>query len=219
MDVTSDTSVQSTIETVLAREGRLDILINNAGAALAGAVEDTSTDEARQQFDVNFFGVMRVCRAAIPHMRRQRSGYIVNIGSIGGLVAIPYQGFYSASKFALEGFSEALRMELQDFGIRVVIVEPGDHRTNMTQNRGFTAASTSESPYYPRFARAIARMAHDEQNGPPPENIARLIERIVNNPNPRLRYMAGPLVQRAAAWMKRVAPYSATQFALSKYYR
>src|SRR5580700_9890414 len=104
MDVRDDASVRDAVEGVMAREGRIDIVVNNAGIAIAGAVEDTSIEEAIEQFDVNFFGVLRVCRAVLPHMRERRSGYIVNIGSIGGLVAIPFQGLYSASKFALKGF-------------------------------------------------------------------------------------------------------------------
>ena len=116
MDVRDDASVRDAVAQVMAREGRIDIVVNNAGIAIAGAVEDTSIDEAREQFDVNFFGVMRVCRAALPALRNRQAGYIVNIGSIGGLVAIPYQGLYSASKFALEGLSESLRLEMS--GVR-----------------------------------------------------------------------------------------------------
>jgi NAD(P)-dependent dehydrogenase (short-subunit alcohol dehydrogenase family) len=214
MDVTSDSSVQQAIDTILSREGRLDAVINNAGIAIAGAIEDTSLDEARRQFEVNFFGVLRVCRAAIPHMRERRSGHIVNIGSIAGAIAVPYQGLYSASKFALEGLSESLRMELRDFGIRVVLIEPGDHCTSLTSNRTITA-----SPHYPRFKRALARMEHDEQHGPQPENIAGLVQRILANPNPRFRYTAGPPLQRAAVWLKRLGPNALTEFAISKYYR
>ena len=119
-DVTDECSVDQTVAAVLEREGRLDIVVNNAGMGIAGPVEDTSIEQAKPQFEVNFFGAFRVCRAVLPAMRRQGSGYIVNIGSIGGVLAIPYQSMYSASKFALEGLSEALRMEVRPFGIRVV---------------------------------------------------------------------------------------------------
>jgi NAD(P)-dependent dehydrogenase (short-subunit alcohol dehydrogenase family) len=218
MDIRNDASVRDAVSAVIAREGRIDILVNNAGIALAGAVEDTSIEEARDQFDVNFFGVLRTCRAVLPVMREQRAGYIVNIGSIAGLVAIPYQGFYSASKFALEGLSESLRLEVRPFGVHVVLIEPGDHRTGLTDNRRRTAESASNPAYLARFQRAAERMAADEQNGPQPEAVARLLVRIVNNPRPRLRYTAGPTPQRAAIWLKRLMPYALVEKVMDFYY-
>jgi short-subunit dehydrogenase len=218
LDVADDASVTRAIETILAREGRLDALVNNAGFGIAGAIEDTSIDEAREQFEVNFFGVLRMCRAVLPIMRETKAGYIVNIGSIGGLIAIPFQGFYSASKFALEGFSEALRLEVGPLGIHVVLIEPGDHRTSFTQNRRSTRGSDVGSPYRDRFERAIARMASDEQGGPSPEGIARLLHKILNHPHPRLRYTVGPAAQRAAVWMKRTMPYAVMEKIMQDYY-
>jgi NAD(P)-dependent dehydrogenase (short-subunit alcohol dehydrogenase family) len=215
-DVTDDRSVEQAVAAVLDREQRLDILVNNAGMGIAGAVEDTSIEQATRQLDVNFFGAFRVCRAVLPQMRNQRSGYMVNIGSIGGLVAIPYQAMYSASKFALEGFSESLRMEVRPFGIRVVIIEPGDHKTALTQNRRVEVLP--EGPYNASFQAALAKTAHDEQSGPDPERIARLLHRIVNQRNPRLRYTIGPAAQRAAVLLKRLAPYSLVEYVMRTYY-
>src|SRR5579872_2559800 len=134
MDVRDEESVTAGIASIVQREGRLDVIVNNAGIAIAGAVEDTSVEEAKDQFDVNFFGALRVCRAVLPVLRDQRSGTIVNIGSIGGLIALPFQGLYSASKFALEGLSESLRLEVAPFGIHVVLIEPGDQQTPLTEN-------------------------------------------------------------------------------------
>jgi len=218
LDVADDASVTRAIETILAREGRLDALVNNAGFGIAGAIEDTSIDEAREQFEVNFFGVLRMCRAVLPIMRERNAGYVVNIGSIGGLIAIPFQGFYSASKFALEGLSEALRLEVGPLGIHVVLIEPGDHRTSFTQNRRSTRGSEVGSPYRDRFERAIARMASDEQGGPSPEGIARLLHKILNHPHPRLRYTVGPAAQRAAVWIKRAMPYAVMEKIMQDYY-
>jgi NAD(P)-dependent dehydrogenase (short-subunit alcohol dehydrogenase family) len=217
-DVTDDRSVEQAVATVLAREGRLDILVNNAGMGIAGPVESTSIEQAKGQFEVNFFGAFRVCRAVLPAMRRQRSGYIINIGSIGGILAIPYQSMYSASKFALEGLSEALRMEVRPFGIRVVIIEPGDHKTSLTENRQFTEISGATDPYSPSFEAALLKTAHDEQSGPGPEQIARLLHRIVNQRHPRLRYTIGPVPQRAAVWLKRLMPYSILEYSMRTYY-
>jgi NAD(P)-dependent dehydrogenase (short-subunit alcohol dehydrogenase family) len=218
MDVTDDASVREAVARVIAREGRIDIVVNNAGFGIAGAIEDTSVEEAREQFDVNFFGVLRVCRAVLPVLRKQRASYIVNIGSIGGLIAIPYQGLYSASKFALEGLTESLRLEVRQFGVQVVLIEPGDHRTGFTNNRRRTAASEGEPAYRARFDRAVERMAADERNGPAPDAVARLLLRIVRKARPRLRYTAGPVPQRAAIWLKRLMPYALVETLMEYYY-
>jgi NAD(P)-dependent dehydrogenase (short-subunit alcohol dehydrogenase family) len=216
MDVTADRSVEQAVASVLDREGRLDIVVNNAGMGIAGPVENTSIEEAKRQLDVNFFGAFRVCRAVLPAMRTQGSGYIVNIGSIGGLIAIPYQAIYSASKFALEGLSESLRMEVRPFGVKVVLIEPGDHKTAITANR--TEMSAGTDAYNQSFQAALQRTAHDEQSGPGPEQVARLLYRIVNTRDPRLRYTIGPAQQRAAVWLKRLLPYSVTEYSIRSYF-
>jgi len=214
-DVSSNESVTSAVSDILRREGRIDIVINNAGIAVAGAVEDVSLEAAKEQFEVNFFGALRVCRAVLPAMRAQGSGYIINISSIAGLAAVPYQGLYSASKFALEGLSESLRMETRHLGIKVVLVEPGDHRTSFTRNRR-TVAPTE--PYKHRFRQAIERMEKDEQNGPGPAGVAKLIGRIVEMPSPRLRYTVGPAPERAMVWLKRLMPYWVVEATMKNYY-
>lgn len=144
MDVDDDASVAAGVGAIVAREGRLDVLVSNAGIGIAGSLEDTTTQEAKAQFETNFFGNHRVCRAALPHLRAQESSHIVVIGSLAGLFGIPFQGMYSASKFALEGYCESLRIELRHTGVRVAIVEPGDFAT------GFTAAGAPS----PRGAKA-----------------------------------------------------------------
>jgi len=219
MDVTLDASVRAAFDSIFQRESRLDVLVNSAGMGIAGALEDTSPDEAREQFEVNLFGVLRMCRAALPIMRQQGSGCIVNIGSIGGLIAIPYQGVYSASKFALEGLTECLRMEVKSFGIRVVLIEPGDHRTGFTKNRRATKSSSENSAYRAAFECAVGRMARDEQAGPTPEKIARLVHKVIRTRNPRLRYTVGPSAQRAAVWLKRLAPNTPVEKIVTAYYR
>jgi NAD(P)-dependent dehydrogenase (short-subunit alcohol dehydrogenase family) len=212
-DVNDDRPVEQAVATVLNREGRLDIVVNNAGMGMGGAVEDTTIEEAKTLFEVNFFGVLRVCRAVLPAMRSQRSGYFVNIGSIGGLIALPYQAMYSASKFALEGLSEALRMEVRPFGIRVVLIEPGDHKTGLTQSRHVT-----KNTYGRSFEVALARTERDEQNGKGPEPIASLLCRVVNQSNPRLRYTVGPGAQRASVWLKRLLPNGLMEFGVRRYF-
>lgn len=217
MDVTDDASVRRGIEAIMQREGRIDILVNNAGIAIAGPMEAMSIDEAQRQLDVNLFGVFRVCREVLPIMRRQGAGYVVNVGSIGGLIAIPYQALYSASKFALEGMSESLRMEVRPFGINVVLIEPGDTRTEITRNRGVTA-DVARNQIYGSFPAALARTASDEENGPGPENVARVLWKIVNTPSPRLRYTVGPAVQCVAVWLKRLLPNGMLEYGMRRYY-
>ena len=129
MDVDDNESVIQVMEIIVEKTGRLDAVVNCAGFGIAGAVEETSDEEVRAIFETNLLGIVRVCRAAIPTMRTQGSGILINISSIGGRIGLPFQGFYSATKFALEGLIEALRMEIHEFGIRAVLIEPGDFCT------------------------------------------------------------------------------------------
>lgn len=219
MDVADDASVEAAIALVVEREGRIDALVNAAGFGIAGAVEDTSIDEARRQFESNFFGVMRACNVVLPILRRQQSGVIINISSIAGRCAVPFQALYSASKFAVEGFTEALRMESKPFGVRVVLVEPGDFKTNFTQNRVVTRASTEDSPYYRRMRNALSVMEHDETNGPDPIAVARLVERIIADPAPRLRYTTGPIIERVAVHVRSLIPHRLYEALMMRYFR
>jgi NAD(P)-dependent dehydrogenase (short-subunit alcohol dehydrogenase family) len=219
MDVNDEDSVHQSLEIILSREGRLDVVVNSAGYSLVGSVEDTSLAEAQAQFETNFFGVMRVCRAVLPTMRHQQRGCIVNISSIGGLISIPFQGLYCASKFALEGFTEALRGEARPYGIRVVLIEPGDFHTNFTVNRRRVVRADSNSPYFEKFNKAVGVMESDETSGPSPERIAVFLERIVNTSSPRLRYLTGSVLQRLAVSLKKVIPYKLFELLLMKYYR
>jgi NAD(P)-dependent dehydrogenase (short-subunit alcohol dehydrogenase family) len=218
MDVTDADSVQEGVATIVARSGRLDVVANNAGFGFAGAVEDTSIEEAREIFETNFFGVLRVCRATLPYMRERRAGTIINISSLSGLIAQPFQGMYSATKFALEGVSEALRTEVRPFGIHVVLVEPGDTRTAFTANRRQTAASQKASPYAENAQRALAVVERDEQAGIPPERVARLVEHILRQRSPRLRYPVASVTQRFAAVSKKLLPGGLFERALMRYY-
>src|SRR5262249_245829 len=151
-----DDSVTAGVRSVVEKAGRIDAVVNNAGWGLMGAVEDTAIDEAKAQLETNFFGVLRVCRAVLPHMRRQGGGHVVNISSLGGIVGLPFSGLYSASKFALEGVSESLRLETWRFGVRVVLIEPGDFRSNFTQARRMTKASATHDAYREALQRAHA---------------------------------------------------------------
>ena len=206
MDVDSDRAVEEGIRAVQAQGGRLDAVINNAGCAWMGAVEETSIDEARAQLETNFFGALRVCRAVLPIMRAQGGGHIVNISSLAGVLGLPFSGLYSASKFALEGMSESLRWEARRFGIRVVLVEPGDFRTQLPVARRQAAAAQSSGVYRGAFDKVKIQQDKDEAAAPTPEPVARLVARILDTPRPRLRYSVGMPGQRIVVPLKRLLP-------------
>ncbi len=213
MDVDDEASVNQCVAEVYERARRIDAVVNNAGYSLIGSIEDTSIEEAKAQFETNFFGALRVCRAVLPIMRQQKRGHIVNISSLAGVFGLPFGGHYSASKFALEGMSEALRYETRRFGIQVALVEPGDFNTAITASRRVAAAAITNEAYRERFAEMSRKQEQEEQNGSPPEPIARLVERILNDPRPKLRYPIGKpsqtmvvplrrwLTQRAFDWL------------------
>jgi len=218
LDVDDDDSVNLAIKKVFDKEGRIDVVVNCAGFGIAGAVEDTSIEEAKAQFETNFFGVLRVCQAVLPAMREQGSGLIINISSIAGLISVPFQGFYSASKFALEGLTEALRLEVSPFGIGVVLVEPGDFQTGFSANRRKVVRSENSTAYRDRLAKALSVSEKDESKGHHPIAIAHLIERIIRNPSPKLRYSIGPLFERLTPTLKNVLPYRLTEWLTMKYF-
>ncbi|HZE73389.1 MAG TPA: SDR family oxidoreductase [Pyrinomonadaceae bacterium] len=218
LDVDDDESTDSAVQKVVRNEGRLDVVLNCAGFGIVGAVEDTSIAEAKGQFETNFFGVVRVCRAALPAMRQQGSGLIINVSSIAGLVSLPFQAFYSASKFALEGLSEALAMEVAPFGVRVVLVEPGDFRTGFTANRKQTRKSLNDSDYRERYAKALAVFEKEEANSDDPLGVARLVSRIIDNKAPRLRYSVGPTGERIVPGLKHILPQKVYQWLFMKHY-
>jgi len=211
MDVDDDASVRAGVETVLARAGRLDAVINNAGFSTRGAVEDFSIEDAKAQFETNFFGALRVCQAVLPAMRANGSGCIVNMSSLAGLVGLPFAGLYSASKFALEGLSESLRHETRPFNIRVVLVEPGDFRTEIGAKRRFY--TSEKSAYRSAFERLMQRRASHAAASPTPEPIARLVEEILNMEQPKLRYAVGLRQQLLLARAKRFLPQSLFEWA------
>jgi len=218
MDVADDRSVENGVETILQTEHRIDVLINNAGVGLAGAIEETPTEEAMAILQTDFLGMLRTCRAVLPAMREQGDGRILNVSSLAGRIGLPFQGIYSAAKFAVEGLSEALRMEVRPFGIHVVLVEPGDIRTPFTDNRAFVHGMES-SPYAERMHRAIQKADADERAGPGPLIVARQIRRILATRSPRARFTVGELFQRMAGRLKELLPDRWFEFFLSMYYR
>jgi len=219
MDVCNTASVETGIQYILDKEGQIDIVVNNAGFGLAGAFEDCTVEEVKSQFETNVFGVVRVCRTILPHMRQRKTGVIVIIGSIAGLISVPFQSAYSASKFALEGFAEALRMEIKSFGIQVVLIEPGDFKTDFTRNRVVAKQAEANPAYARKYKRALSIMEHDEKNGPPPVEVARLLEKIIGSPSPGLRYPVGKMSERFVAGIKPFLPGKLYEWLIMKTYK
>ena len=205
MDVTDEQSINEAIDYIVEKEGKIDILFNNAGMGIAGAIEDTSIEEAKEIFEINFFGMLRVCKRVLPIMRKQKQGYIINTSSIMGVMGLPFQGFYSATKYAIEGFTETLRYETKEFGIKVALIEPGDFATGFTANRK-RVANSSNSVYSEKFERNMAIIEKDENGGCSPIIFAKLVEGIINNPSPKVRYLVGYKMQKLAVKLKKVLP-------------
>jgi short-subunit dehydrogenase len=199
MDVTDEKQVQQGIKQVIKEQRRIDVLVNNAGYGLYGAVEDLSIDDAKRQFDVNIFGLARITKAVLPHMRSQNSGKIINISSMGGKIYTPLGAWYHATKHALEGWSDCLRIELKQFDIDVIIVEPGAIATEFGDVLYEPLLRNSGSGPYKKMAEAMARATKDsyEKKGAasPPSVIAKVISKAIASGHPKTRYVAGKMAR------------------------
>ena len=218
MDVDEAASVSAGVREVEERAGRIDAVVNCAGFGIGGSIEDTDDDEAKAIFETNLFGTLRVCRAVLPIMRRQGSGTIINISSIGGRIAGPFVGLYSATKFAVEGLSESLRMEVHRFGVRVVLVEPGDFATGFTDSRRPVRGASENETYADAYRSVLAVVEKDERGGASPEAVGRLVGRILSARSPRVRYTVGPVFQQVAVRLKSILPSKLFSWGLRKYY-
>ena len=218
LDVTQDDSVQACIAEVMRAAGKIDAVINNAGIGIAGAIEDTTPTEAQAQFETNFFGTHRVCRAVLPHLRAQGAGTIINMSSLAGRIPLPFQGFYSATKFAIEAYTEALRMEVRPFGIFVSMIEPGDFATSFTANRRMTNATISSSPYYESATQAVATMARDEQANQDLSPVIAAVKTILESRHPALRYPRANATQRTFNALRPFLPQALAEYLIRDAY-
>jgi NAD(P)-dependent dehydrogenase (short-subunit alcohol dehydrogenase family) len=200
LDVTDDISIKNAVQAILSEVGRIDVLVNNAGYALNGAFEDLTTDEIKAQFETNLFGVIRTTQAILPIMRKQEFGIIVNMSSGAGRLGYPGGSAYVSTKFAVEGLSESMAYELEPFGIKVVLVEPGVIRTNFAN--AMVVAKKSQDPNSP-YSQIMQKMAtsfeHMMENGSSPDLVARVVLKAVTSENPSLRYLAGKDIE---TWME-----------------
>ena len=217
-DVQDEEQVKAAVRQVVSAEGRIDVFINNAGMGVGGPLEFIPLEDAERQMDVNFNGLVRFCHYVVPVMRKQGGGTIVAFSSIGGLMGLPFQGMYSASKFAIEGYCEALRLETKALGIKVVVIEPGDFATNFTAQRKSVAAPEAYE-VYKTYAESLASIEKDETTGLKPDYLAAKIVKIVSKKNPRYNYIISTFVQRLSVFLKRILPAPLFAKILASYYK
>jgi len=206
MEITDDASVNNAIAEIIKNDGRIDVVVNNAGNGIASPLYATSVETAKKQFEVNFFGMVRVNSTVLPGMIQQGQGMVIQVSSLAGLFGLPYQGLYSSSKFAVEGYSQSLRMELRNSGVKVVVINPGDFKTSFTDNREKQAFPFRHEQLEKDFDAAVTRMTQDEQNGSDPAVLAKQICKIVGKTKPTHNYLVGAFGQTIVPTLKAILP-------------
>jgi NAD(P)-dependent dehydrogenase (short-subunit alcohol dehydrogenase family) len=210
LDVTDDNSVKSAIKTINSEAGRIDVLVNNAGYALGGALEELSMEEIKAQYETNLLGLIRVTQSVLPIMRRQKSGIIVNLSSAAGIFGVPGASAYTSTKFAVEGLSESIGYELEPFGIKVVLIEPGFVKTNFANAMVLAKNSQNPtSPYLQMMQRIVANSTDATKSGSSADLVSKVILDAVTNSNPKLRYLVG---KDAEDWVASKNSMNETEF-------
>ena len=218
LDVTKPETIKTAIDSILEKEKKIDVLINNAGKGITGPIEDTPTDEMRENFNTNFFGAIDVAKAVLPQMRKQKSGLIINTTSIAGYMGLPFRGIYSASKGALELVTEAMNMEVKQFGINVVNVAPGDFATNIAAGRYHTPVF-EDSAYKEKYAENLALMDTHVDSGMNPEVMAKAVYKIIETKNPKVHYKVGGFMEKFSIVLKRILPDKVYEKLLMNHYK
>ena len=218
LEVSDSQSVQNAVRKILFKEKRLDVLINNAGVGITGPIEETPDSEIIKAFDINFIGALRLSKAVIPQMRRQKSGLIINITSIAGAMGLPYRGIYSATKGALDIVSESLRMEVKDFGIHLTTIAPGDFATNIAAGR-YNAPNNSQSPYRIAYGNTLKMINEDVDTAGDPIEVAKKVYTIINTAKPKVHYSVGDSTQKLSVFLKRVLPDKIYEKLILKHYK
>ncbi|NEV93166.1 SDR family oxidoreductase [Psychroflexus sp. YR1-1] len=218
LDVTQQESIKTAVETLIAKEGQINFLINNAGVGITGPLEEIPDVEQRKIFETNYFGPLKVINTVLPHMRSRQSGFIINITSIAGHMGLPFRGFYSASKGALELTTEAYRMELKAFGIKMTNVAPGDFATNIAAGR-FHAPVQENSPYKAVYERSLKLMNEHVNQGKDPNLMAKSVHAIMQKSNPKIHYKVGDFTQKISVFLKHILPDKVFEKLLLKHYK
>ena len=218
LDVCDTNSIDRAIDIIIQKEGRLDVLINNAGVGITGPIEETPDIEINKAFDINFNGPIRLAKRVLPQMRKQNSGLIINITSIAGAMGLPYRGIYSATKGALEIVSEALRMEVQGFGIQITTIAPGDFATNIAASR-YHAPLNECSSYKETYGKTLKMINDDVNNAGNPIEVAKKVYSIICTRKPKVHYRVGDKLQKASIVLKRILPDKIYEKLLLKHYK
>lgn len=205
LDVSDEVSIKSAIKNVVEDAGRIDVLINNAGAGITGPIEEIPDEEIKRNFETNFFGPIRVIKSVLPVMRAQNSGLIINMTSIAGYMGLPYRGIYSASKGALELITESFRMEIKDFNIQMTNLAPGDIVTNIASGR-YHAPVKEDSPYKIKYGSVLNTIDEDVDEGSDPMVVAKTVFKIINTNRPKVHYKVGAFMQKFSVVLKRILP-------------
>lgn len=218
LDVTDLKSVENAIQTLITKEGKIDFLINNAGAGITGPLEEIPEIEQKKIFETNYFGPLRVINTVLPHMRSEKSGFIINVTSIAGYMGLPFRGFYSATKGALELTTEAYRMELKAFGIKMCNVAPGDFATNIAAGR-YHAPIEENSPYKDVYEKSLKLMDAHVDHGKDPDLMAKSVHAIMQKSNPKIHYKVGDFTQKMSVFLKHILPDKVFENLLLKHYK
>lgn len=217
LDVNNVQSIQDAVSTVISKEGQLDVLINNAGVGITGAVEEIPQEQIQHNFNTNFFGPINVIKAVLPQMRKQQSGLVINITSIAGYMGLPYRGIYSASKGALEILTEALRMETKDFGVKFTNLAPGDFATNIAAGRYH--APVLKSSAYTKYPDVLNNIDEEVDESGSPIAVAKKVYQIINTNHPKIHYKVGAFMQKFSIVLKFVLPDKLYEKLLINHYK
>tara|TARA_R110002126_G_scaffold291763_2_gene457108 strand:- start:4257 stop:5060 length:804 start_codon:yes stop_codon:yes gene_type:complete len=218
LDVLQADTIKTAVDFIIQKEGRLDVLVNNAGMGITGPLEDTPTNEMKAVFNTNLFGAIDVMKAVLPIMRNQKSGTIINVTSIAGYMGLPFRSIYSASKGALELITEAASMEVKSFGINVVTVAPGDFATNIAAGRYHTPVFDN-SAYQEKYRENLDLMDAHVDKGMHPKEMAKAVYKIINNKKPKVHYKVGDFMQKFSIVLKRILPDRVYEKLLMNHYK
>lgn len=217
LDVLKTDTVNECVNVLLQKEGKIDVLINNAGAGITGPIEKTPEEEIKRNFDTNFYGPIRVIKAVLPQMRNQNSGLIINVTSIAGYMGLPYRGVYSASKSALEVITEAFRMEIKDFNVKMTNIAPGDFATNIAAGRYHVPASDQSE--YKKYAKVLKTINEEVNNSSDPIAVAKMVHKIIETKSPKIHYKVGAFMQKFSIVLKRILPDKLYEKLLINHYK